>query len=178
MRAILLTGAPGAGKTTLLDALAARGYPVVAESAREIIRSRLAQGLPPRPSPAAFARQLLERDIANYAAAAGHAGCVIFDRGVPDSLGMLAAAAPLAAAGHDELLAAHRYEQVFLFPAWEAIYRNDSERDQSFAQAQVVEAEMRRWVRRCGAEPIEMPLLPVEERCAFLLQRLRPESCE
>jgi predicted ATPase len=172
MRAVLLTGAPGAGKTTLLDALSARGYPVVAESARAVIRSRLAQGLPPRPAPAEFARQILELDIGNYQAMAGRSGGVFFDRGVLDSLGMLQEAAPLPPRRHEQIVAAHRYDFVFLFPAWRAIYCNDSERDQDFSQAQRVEAAMRHWVRRCGAEPIEMPLLPVEQRCAFVLQRL------
>jgi len=172
MRAVLLTGAPGAGKTTLLDALAARGHPVVAESARAVIRSRLAQGLPPRPAPTEFARLILQLDIDNYQSMAGRSDCVFFDRGVLDSAGMLHESAALPSRELEEILAAHRYDHVFLFPAWEAIYCNDSERDQSYAQAQEVEAAMRRWVRRCGAEPIEMPLLPVEQRCAFVLQRL------
>lgn len=173
MRAILLTGAPGAGKTTLLEALAARGFAVVAESARQVIRTRLAQGLPPRPPPAEFAQQVLQLDIDNYREAARRSGCIVFDRGVLDALGMLHAAQPLPPERFDELVAAHRYDQVFLFPAWEAIYCNDGERDQSFAQAQRVEAEMRTWLRRCGAEPIEVPRLPVEERCDFVLERLR-----
>ncbi len=172
MHAILLTGAPGAGKTTLAEALAARGLTVVAESARAVIRSRLARGLPPRPPPEQFARQVLQLDIGNYAAKARETGVVVFDRGVLDSVGMLHAAAPLPPEELDQIVATHRYDLVFLFPAWEAIYCNDGERDQSFAQAQGVEAEMRRWVRRCGAEPIEVPRLPVEGRCAFVLQRL------
>ncbi len=173
MRAVLLTGAPGAGKTTLLDALAAKGHLVVAESARVVIRGRLSKGLPPRPSPAEFAHQVLQLDIRNYEGRASTPGDVFFDRGVIDSAGMLHEAAALSQASLDQLLAAHRYDFVFLFPAWEAIYCNDRERDQSYPQAQRIEAEMRRWVRRCGAEPIEMPRLPVEERCAFVLERLR-----
>jgi predicted ATPase len=172
MRAVLLTGAPGAGKTTLLQALAARGFAVVSESARAVIRDRLAQGLPPRPPPVEFAQQLLAQDIRNYEASASVGGVAFFDRGVLDSLGMLHAAAPLPPARLAELVAACRYEPVFLFPAWEQIYCTDGERDQSFGQAQHVEEEMRRWVRRCGAEPIEVPLVPVDERFDFVLRRL------
>lgn len=37
----VVTGGPGSGKTTLLDALAERGYRVVPESARSIIKGLL-----------------------------------------------------------------------------------------------------------------------------------------
>ncbi|WP_201496038.1 AAA family ATPase, partial [Rubrivivax sp. A210] len=58
MRRIVITGGPGAGKTTLLAELATRGYETVSESAREVITERLARGLPPRPDPATFAREI------------------------------------------------------------------------------------------------------------------------
>jgi|TARA_B100001059_G_scaffold133292_2_gene133489 predicted ATPase len=54
----VLSGGPGGGKSALLAALAERGYPVVPESARAIIRSRLQSGLAPRPEPAAFAQAI------------------------------------------------------------------------------------------------------------------------
>jgi len=44
MERYILTGTPGAGKTTILDALAARGYPVVAEAATALIELELAGG--------------------------------------------------------------------------------------------------------------------------------------
>jgi predicted ATPase len=62
MLRVVITGGPGAGKTTLLAALAAKGFATVAESAREIIAARLAQGLPARPDPVAFAREILTKD--------------------------------------------------------------------------------------------------------------------
>jgi predicted ATPase len=46
---VIVTGGPGAGKTTLLAELAARGYATVEESARAIIRERLARGASRRP---------------------------------------------------------------------------------------------------------------------------------
>src|ERR671938_223494 len=63
---VVITGGPGAGKTTLLAELAARGYTTVEESARAIIAERLTSGASRRPSPLAFAREILRRDIEKY----------------------------------------------------------------------------------------------------------------
>lgn len=45
MRRYILTGAPGAGKTSILRILAARGYPVVAEAATDVISAEQARGI-------------------------------------------------------------------------------------------------------------------------------------
>jgi len=45
MRRYILTGAPGAGKTSILQILAARGYPVVAEAATDVIADEQARGV-------------------------------------------------------------------------------------------------------------------------------------
>ncbi|HET7012957.1 MAG TPA: AAA family ATPase [Streptosporangiaceae bacterium] len=45
MRRYILTGAPGAGKTSILQILAARGYPVVAEAATDVIAAEQARGV-------------------------------------------------------------------------------------------------------------------------------------
>jgi predicted ATPase len=44
MRRFILTGAPGSGKTSILRALAAAGYPVVAEAATDVMAARLVLG--------------------------------------------------------------------------------------------------------------------------------------
>jgi len=62
----IITGGPGAGKTTVLKALAARGYPDVAESARTIIRMRLEANLSPRPPLQQFVRDVLRMDLTRY----------------------------------------------------------------------------------------------------------------
>jgi predicted ATPase len=179
MLPVLFTGAPGAGKTTLLHALATQGHRVVAESAREVIRSRLEQGLSPRPTPVEFAREVLHRDVLKYEEAVRECGYVFFDRGVPDALGMLEEVAPLSS---DELATyTSRYSYgrcAFLFPAWEAIFENDAERDQSFEDALRVQAGLTAWYGRCGYEPIEMPLLPIEGRCLFVLDTIASMAAE
>jgi predicted ATPase len=45
MRRFILTGAPGSGKTSILRILAARGYPVIAEAATDVISAEQARGI-------------------------------------------------------------------------------------------------------------------------------------
>ena len=141
MRHVIVTGGLGAGKTTLLAELAARGYATVEESARAIIRERLARGASRRPDALAFAQEIFCRDIEKYLHQPCTSQWVFFDRGLVDALGMLHEASPLPSIELEPLLASYPFHAtVFVLPPWEAIYANDAERDQSFAEAVDVHA--------------------------------------
>jgi len=173
MPLVVITGAPGAGKTTLIAALAERGYATADDSARAVIRQRVAQGLPPRPDPAAFAREIMRRDVANHARHQANREPVFFERGVLDALHGLDQAAPLDRHAMCECLTQYRYyPTVFVLPPWESIYVNDSERDHTFAHALEVDRITREWYTRCGYRVVEVPRGPVEERCVFVLRTL------
>src|SRR5689334_11738222 len=85
----VLTGGPGAGKTTTLEALAARGFCFVPDSARAIIRQRKEAGLSPRPPLVQFGREMLSMDIAQYRSTTVTDTPVFFDRGVGDAVAFL-----------------------------------------------------------------------------------------
>src|SRR5262245_51360414 len=121
MPRVVITGGPGVGKTTLLTELRTRGYATAAESARAIIAERHAQGLSPRPEPAAFAHEILRRDTEQYHAHPAQPGWVFFDRGVVEALGMLHQAEPLAESELEAALRAHQFHSpVFILPPWSA----------------------------------------------------------
>lgn len=172
-RRVVITGGPGVGKTTLLEELGARGYTTVAESARAIIAERRAQGLSPRPAPAAFAREILRRDTEKYRANPGDAAWVFFDRGAVEALGMLHEAEPMAASELDRALGTHRFHSpVFILPPWPTIYTTDAERDHSLGWVEHVHDRLVRWYRACGYELCEVPRLPVAARVDFVLETL------
>lgn len=182
-RRVVVTGGPGAGKTVLLEELARRGHPYAPESARTIIRERLARGLPPRPDPAEFAYEILGRDIEQYRgvtrgprpdrATAGAGDLHFFDRSILDALGMLDQLGILSARERDRHLTDYPYHrQVFLLPPWEAIYRVDSERDQTFGESVRVHDTLRQWYLRCGYETVSVPPGPVADRCDLVLKTL------
>ncbi len=142
MARIAITGGPGAGKTTLLLALRERGHRIVGDSA----------------------------NFAHHAATPGH---VFFDRSVVDALGGLDGVAPLSQAELGGWLANHPYfPKVFVLPPWQAIYVNDGERDHTFEHAEAVDRSLRAWCRRCRYDLIEVPRVPVAERCAHVLRAL------
>lgn len=174
---VAVTGGPGAGKTTLLQELGRLGHTIVPEVARCIIADRKASELSPRPEPLAFAQAIFDRDIEQYNLAAASAGVAFFDRSVLDSLAMLA---EIGGVTPDELgahLENYRYHHMaFILPPWRAIYRLDSERDQSYDEAFRVYEGLRNWYVTCGYRLIEVPPGPVEERCQFVLQALGPDA--
>jgi predicted ATPase len=173
MQRIVLTGGPGAGKTALLHALGAQGYAVVDESARTIIQSRRSRELSPRPQPLEFAQEVLRQDIDKYHRHASDSGSVFFDRCVLDALCMLDQVTPLSPGELAAFLSRYPYyRQVFFLPPWEAIYSNDAERDQTFAEAVAVHERLAEWYRRCGYEVMDVPTVTVAERCGYVLQTL------
>lgn len=178
---VVVTGGPGAGKTVLLDELARRGHPHAPESARAIIRERVARGLPKRPEAGEFAYEILGRDIEQYRAVSererqephGGSGLYFFDRGILDALGMVDGLGLLSARERDRHLTEFPYyRQVFLLPPWEAIYQVDSERDQTFAESVRVHDSLRQWYLRCGYEIVSVPPGPVADRCDLVLNTL------
>jgi predicted ATPase len=173
MPRVILTGGPGAGKTTLLAELAAMGYTTVEESARAIIAERLASGASRRPDLPAFASEILRRDIEKYLGQPPTSNWVFFDRGVVDALGMLQEVSPLPAPELEAMLSTYAFHtSVFILPPWEAIYANDPERDQSFADAVNVHARLVLWYRSCGYVLREVPRLPVPQRARHVLRIL------
>jgi len=168
----VITGGPGAGKTTLLAELAARGYTTVDESARAIIAERLARGASPRPDSLTFAREILHRDIEKYRRHSQESSWVFFDRGVVEAIGMVQEIMPLPLDELDAMRSAYQFHAVFILPPWEAIYANDAERDQTFADAVDVHHRLMRWYRSCGYVLHDVPRLPVAQRAQHVLRVL------
>ena len=167
---VVVTGGPGTGKTTLLAELASRGYAIVEDSARAIIAERLGRGETARPDALGFAREIFRRDLEKYLDQPRSSRWVFFDRGLIDALGLLHEASALPSGELTTILTAYPFHPtVFVLPPWEAIYANDAERDQSFAEAVHVHTKVVEWYRACGYVLDEVPRLPVAQRAAHVL---------
>lgn len=168
VRHLVLTGAPGAGKTTLLQAAADAGLATSPEVARQLLRAPGGMALR-ADDPQAFAEAMLAAHRREYERFAAHPGPVVFDRGFPDVVGFLDLAGLSVPQSVDEACRALRYEgRVWRAPAWRAIYRQDSERIQDFAEAVASDAAVTAAWRRYGYEVSDLPLAPVAERLAVL----------
>ena len=172
-RFVVLSGCSGGGKSTLLAELAGRGYAVVEEPGRRIVREETARGGMALPwvDPEAFLRRALEIALDDRRQAVTSEGWVFFDRGLIDAVsGLEAMTGEPALAEYGE---AHRYHRtVFLTPPWPEIYETDAERKHGFQQAVVEYARLVRDYGRLGYQTVELPKCPVEERAEFVLWRL------
>jgi predicted ATPase len=128
-RFVVISGCSGGGKSTLLAELARRGYAVVEEPGRRIVREEVDRGGSALPwaDTAAFLRRAVAMSLADRVSASTLDGWVFFDRGLIDAAAGLqhltgeAVLAPLAET--------HRYHhRVFMTPPWPDIYLKDPER--------------------------------------------------
>ncbi len=172
MLRVVVTGGPGVGKTTVLSELEAMGYAVVAESAREIIRERLAQGLPPRPEPKEFAAELIRRDREKLRQTS--APTVFFDRCLIESVGMGRECGLLSESDAQAMLDGLPFHRsVFILPPWREIYVNDAERDHTFEHCQRVHKALAEWYAACGYDLREVPPDVPRQRAERILRELR-----
>lgn len=170
MRAVI-TGAPGAGKSVLIDALAARGVATHREVARDILQGPGGMALR-QDDPLGFAEAMLEAQLALYEGAASGEP-VVFDRGFADIAGFLDISGLAVPPEIDRACRMLRFEgPVFHARPWRAIYVGDSERIQDWKEAvESDRAVIAAW-RRYGYAPIELPFVAVEDRAAFVTDRL------
>src|SRR4029077_19866466 len=90
-RFVVISGCSSGGKSTLIAELGRRGYAVVDEPGRRIVKEELARGGSALPwvDGVAFARRAMEIALADRAAAGSLDGWVFSDRGLIDAAGAL-----------------------------------------------------------------------------------------
>ena len=175
-RHAVLTGAPGAGKTTLLDAAAAAGFATSPEVARALLQQPGGMDLR-ETDPVGFAEAMLEAHVREFEGHEDRSGPVLFDRGFPDVVGFLEVSGLAVPRSIDQACRTLRYSGPILrAPAWSAIYRQDHERIQTWDQAVASDEAVTAAWRRYGYAVIDLPLVGVGERLAFLSDQLHPAA--
>ena len=172
-RRAVLTGAPGAGKTTLLDAAAAAGLITSPEVARHLLQQPGGMELR-QTDPQGFAEAMLEAHRRELERFSEQPNPVLFDRGFPDVVGFLDVSGLTVPKAVDQACRTLRYHgPVLRAPAWAAIYQQDEQRIQTWDQAVASDEAVTAAWRRYGYDPIDLPLVGVDERLAFLRKALR-----
>ena len=171
-RFVLITGCSGGGKSTLIAELGRRGYSVVPEPGRRIVRAERASGGNALPwiDMAAFADRAIGMARADLADAANLPGPVFFDRGLID-----AALAARTSGGTDvsngELSSAYG-RIVFVAPPWPEIRKPDPDRQLGMDAAISEYDALCRLLPTLGYVPVELPKTSPRERADFVLARL------
>jgi predicted ATPase len=116
---------------------------------------------------------MFAREVQSFETARLQAGRVFFDRGVPDVAGYLRLVGVEIPERIDQAARRLRYRrQVFVAPPWPAIFENDAERKQTFDEAIRTHDVLVDTYRAYEYELIVLPLVPVAERVAFVLDSL------
>jgi predicted ATPase len=171
----VITGGPGSGKTTLCAALASHGITIIPESGRAVIREQLAVGGSALPwvDPAQYADAMMQRDLDQFESTQSLSGPCLFDRSFSDNAAYLTMLGLPVPAVLDTLCRTCQFEQpVFVAPPWQAIYTQDAERKQDWAEAVCTHDAVVKTYCGYGYELATLPFAPVVERVAFVLEKM------
>lgn len=168
---VIISGCSGGGKSTLLSELACRGYLVVLEAGRQIVKEQTAINGDALPwiNLEKFLDLALSRYLFQFNSQKEQQQFIFFDRGIIDSvqLNMLQPEYFQNAAKN------FRYNRlVFLVPPWEAIFTGDTERKHSFESAKKEFDELLIKYKNFGYETVLIPKVSVKERADFILKKL------
>jgi predicted ATPase len=172
----VITGAPSCGKTTLIDQLANQGFQTVPETARLYIKREMAKGRmihPIRTNPAVLQRSI--KDLQLSIEGGLRANDVLFlDGAVPGSLAYYR----VFGLNPNEILLEcfhHRYASVFVLDPLP--FQPDDQRVEEIA---AVAGYLDEWHARdyiaLGYDVVRVPVLPPQERLAFVLERLSEQG--
>lgn len=169
-RFVLISGCSGGGKSTLLAELGRRGYAVMEEPGRRIVKHELETGgcALPWVDASAFTRRALAMSLADWENASAYSGWVFFDRGLIDAASALQrlTGRPVLA----QLSSTHPYHrQVFLTPPWPEIYAGDAERRHTFEAAVEEYERLKQALPARGYQVTDLPKTTVSERADFIL---------
>lgn len=168
----VITGAPCSGKTTLLDELRRMGYTVVPEAAREIIDEDLAQGKSLesiRRDVLAFQRRIIARKQ-QIKKTLSPSDTIFFDRGLPDSRAFLAHHGIPEPEDVAKELDGSLYKKVFILEPLP--YASDYARTEEADEQKSLHKTHIETYKSLGYVPVMVPVMPVPERAAYVLDRL------
>jgi predicted ATPase len=173
---VVISGCSGAGKSSLLRELSERGYRVFAEPGRQIVKEQNFIGGDGIPSKDVykFVELCVSRSMHNMISAAATTSVVFFDRSIIDNIRGLENLPSGVPADLRNALKTFRYRRkVFIAPPWPELFRNDSERIHSYADAVAEYDALLPAYRRLGHELVLLPEVAVPQRVDFILQELR-----
>ena len=176
MKRIVLTGGPGTGKTTLIKYLQDKKYQCFPEVSRQITAEAQKKGIDQLflNNPVLFSEKVLEGRLTQFKQAAEiKADTVFFDRGLPDVTAYLHYIGSSYPSNFDAICTANSYHTVFIAPPWEAIYKTDTERYESFEECEKIHQALTHTYQKYGYTLITLPKVTVKNRYHFILKTLQ-----
>ena len=177
-RKIVISGGPGSGKTRLINLLKEDGYQTFEEFSRIIIKKGFHKGfknyfkvLPKAFSEGFFEGRKQQWESARKLPFLKKKPYVFFDRGIPDIIAYLQAQGKNSDPWKKKAKP-YVYEHVFLLEPWLEIYHTDSERLETFEEAQNYFEHIKNIYQELNGLLHIIPKESPENRIAFLLNTL------
>jgi predicted ATPase len=168
---VVISGCSGGGKSTLLSELINRGYSVVPEPGRQIVKeqSAIKGDALPWINLNKFLELALSRYLFQFNTQNESQKLIFFDRGIVDAI-LLDQPQPEY---FQQAAEKFKYNQlVFLVPPWEEIFANDAERKHDFESAKKEFNELLIKYKNFGYETVLLPKVSVKERTDYILEKL------
>ncbi len=164
----VLTGGPCSGKTTLVNELRKKGFPVLSESAREILSSNNHKY---KNNYEKLERDIFLHQLKKESKLCRKPGVYFLDRGTLDCLAyskLLLGYVPKEIAEHPHH---ERYHKVFVLERLPFI--DDGLRiEKDDAEAQKIHDTLVETYVSYGYNPIHVPVMPIEDRLDFILSHI------
>lgn len=176
MLKFIISGGPGAGKSTLLEALRVGGFYCSDEVSRQLIQEQVTLNSHCLPwiDLSCFASLALDRMIAEHRKASAANEIAFFDRAIPDIMAYLQVSGLPVEQPLYKAVEQYPYQRLmFIAPPWEAIYINDEERWQTFAEATTLYRALVDTYQSLGFTIVSLPKVSVAERVAFVLTTIQ-----
>ena len=166
---IAITGAPATGKTALSAALESLDYPVFHEQAREIIQKSLDDGsdILPWKDLNAFTEVVWNLRNQQYSDAVLRK-INFYDRTNLDAYAYLLKGEAQLTEEWSKELEQMSFDAVFFLPVWPEIHSLDKQRMETLEDCIEVDGYLKLAYREKGYDLIEVPMVSIEERVAFI----------
>jgi len=122
-------------------------------------------------NPLAFSETLFENRLHDYFIESA-LPVQLYDRGIHDVVAYLHELGHDIPCGMEADCKNFTYDKVFVFPPWEAIFEQDTQRMEDFNESEKNHLALIETYANYGMECIEVPRVSVPKRLAFILENL------
>lgn len=173
---IVISGGPGSGKTTLITHLEAKGHICMHEVSRAVTKKAQEEGIAQLflENPILFSKKLMEGRLEQFIEASSfNTPFIFYDRGMPDVTAYMDYLNTHYPENFSETCKTNRYDLVFLLPPWKDIYQQDTERYESFEQAEILYQFLLKGYQKYNYNVLEVPTGSIENRSLYILEQLK-----
>jgi len=172
---VVITGGPGTGKTSVVEYLEKMNFNVFCESSREVTKKYKNNDCNQYflSNPMDFSNILMDKRKKQFKKGSKSKNDYFFyDRGIPDVLAYLNFKKIEYKSSMMKDILKFNYDAIFIAEPWKAIYKNDSERYETYDELLEIDIHIKKIYKQLGYNVIIIPKESVKERVTFILETL------